>query len=308
MGGGIFGSTTQPSWRGRAPQRCPTKIEDPYREYVVKESKWLDVFMARELDPPPPPNTYDVTPPNSRPNTSTPHFASTTLQRNHGEEGTGGAVGCVPCGPTERVPENAETKMENRARATAIVAAAARERLARSGVNEFGVADTGAGCVVDNASATKAWQANKTIREANVFVTIRKKQAVDSARRRAAAVANTKRNTLARDTNKPTRPSSKRFDAVVKPVTAASRPYHVSSKPKTATSAAADIEITTKRTGEPGEQSRALVLNLDHLENSSIEVLLHEVRSAEKARLNGEEFVLETYEKTREALARKERL
>ncbi len=49
-------------------------------------------------------------------------------------------------------------------------------------------------------------------------------------------------------------------------------------------------------------------MNLDHLENSSIEVLLYEVRSAEKARLNGEEFVLETYEKTREALARKERL
>ena len=54
MGTGIFGSTSQPSWKSTAPQRCPTHVEDPLRELIRKETRWLDGFTARELDPPPP--------------------------------------------------------------------------------------------------------------------------------------------------------------------------------------------------------------------------------------------------------------
>ena len=51
MGTGIFGSTNQPSWRGRAPLRCPTHVEDPLRELIRKETRWMDGFMERELNP-----------------------------------------------------------------------------------------------------------------------------------------------------------------------------------------------------------------------------------------------------------------
>ena len=305
MGGGIFGSTTQPSWKGNAPQRCPTHVEDPYREYIVKESKWLDSFMERELNPPAPPRTYDVTPPNSRPGTGTPHFTSTALRPKPGD-GSIIAVGCVPSGPTEHAPENFATKTERRAKLTALVAEQHRERLKNSGVNERGVADTGAGGVTNDLNrATVAWQANKTLREEDVFVTLAKKQReVDLARRKAARKTNTSTREVRVNNSRPlVKPASK-------PVTARSActgNTRSSSKPTTAASLKTDIEIVTRLTGSPGEQSKSLVLNLDHLEDSSFEVLLHEVRKAEIALLAGEEPP-ETYEKTMEALAVKEGL
>ena len=313
MGGGIFGSTTQPSWKGRAPQRCPTHVEDPYREYIVKESKWLDSFMERELNPPPPPPSYDVTPPNSRPGTATPHFSSTSLRPKPGE-GAIVAVGCVPAGPLDPMPEPPVTKIERRARATALVAAAHRERLRASGVNARGVADRGAGADANLVHATRAWQANKTLRHENAFVTIREKQrAVDAARRDATRRASRwTRRASAMD-----RASDIRTNATLNPNSASTRTAigddrrreeavrtstAVSSKPRTA--AVSEVDIATRATGAPGEQSSPLVLNLDHLEDSSIEVLLHELRKAEKAVAAGEEPP-ETYAAAAEALAAK---
>ena len=299
MGGGIFGSTTQPSWKGRAPQRCPTHVEDPYREYIVKESKWLDSFMERELNPPPPPPSYDVTPPNSRPGTATPHFSSMSLRPKPGE-GAIVAVGCVPAGPLDPMPEPPMTKIERRARATALVAAAHRERLRASGVNARGVADRGAGADANLVHATRAWQANKTLRHENAFVTIREKQrAVDEARRDATrrAARGTRRVDRASDIQKATlNLNSASTRTEFRTSTA------VSSKPRTA--AVSEVNIATRATGAPGEQSSPLVLNLDHLEDSSIEVLLHELRKAEKAVAAGEEPP-ETYAAAAEALAAK---
>ena len=323
MGGGIFGSTTQPSWKGRAPQRCPTHVEDPYREYIVKESKWLDSFMERELNPPPAQPSYDVTPPNSRPGTATPHFSSTSLRPKPGE-GAIVAVGCVPAGPIDPMPEPPATKMERRARATALVAAAHRERLRAAGVNARGVADRGAGADANLVHATRAWQANKTLRHEDAFVTIREKQrAVDAARREATrrAAGGTRRASVASAANAGAsttdrvgllttwkddaekRTTLRRTAATTlrrAPKFSARTSTATSSKPRTA--AASEVNIATRATGAPGEQSSPLVLNLDHLEDSSIEVLLHELRKAEKAVAAGEEPP-ETYAAAAAALA-----
>ncbi len=326
MGGGIFGSTTQPSWKGRAPQRCPTHVEDPYREYIVKESKWLDSFMERELNPPPAQPSYDVTPPNSRPGTATPHFSSTSLRPKPGE-GAIVAVGCVPAGPIDPMPEPPATKMERRARATALVAAAHRERLRAAGVNARGVADRGAGADANLVHATRAWQANKTLRREDAFVTIREKQrAVDAARRgatrcaaggkaRASAGGASDGNataTAARDGTGSAGKTGRRGAAeigVAERRTTTTRSFRTStaasSKPRTA--AVSEVNIAARATGAPGEQSSPLVLNLDHLEDSSIEVLLHELRKANKAVAAGEEPP-ETYAAAAAALAAKEKV
>ena len=326
MGGGIFGSTTQPSWKGRAPQRCPTHVEDPYREYIVKESKWLDSFMERELNPPPAQPSYDVTPPNSRPGTATPHFSSTSLRPKPGE-GAIVAVGCVPAGPLDPMPEPPVTKIERRARATALVAAAHRERLRAAGVNARGVADRGAGADANLVHATRAWQANKTLRREDAFVTIREKQrAVDAARRgatrcaaggkaRASAGGASDGNataTAARDGTGSAGKTGRRGAAeigVAERRTTTTRSFRTStaasSKPRTA--AVSEVNIAARATGAPGEQSSPLVLNLDHLEDSSIEVLLHELRKANKAVAAGEEPP-ETYAAAAAALAAKEKV
>ena len=326
MGGGIFGSTTQPSWKGRAPQRCPTYVEDPYREYIVKESRWLDSFMERELNPPPAPPSYDVTPPNSRPGTATPHFSSTSLRPKPGE-GAVVAVGCVPAGPVDPMPEPPMTKIERRARATALVAAAHRERLRAAGVNARGVADRGAGADANLVHATRAWQANKTLRREDAFVTIREKQrAVDAARRgatrcaaggkaRASAGGASDGNataTAARDGTGSAGKTGRRGAAeigVAERRTTTTRSFRTStaasSKPRTA--AVSEVNIAARATGAPGEQSSPLVLNLDHLEDSSIEVLLHELRKANKAVAAGEEPP-ETYAAAAAALAAKEKV
>ena len=326
MGGGIFGSTTQPSWKGRAPQRCPTHVEEPYREYIVKESRWLDSFMERELNPPPAQPSYDVTPPNSRPGTATPHFSSTSLRPKPGE-GAIVAVGCVPAGPIDPMPEPPATKMERRARATALVAAAHRERLRAAGVNARGVADRGAGADANLVHATRAWQANKTLRREDAFVTIREKQrAVDAARRgatrcaaggkaRASAGGASDGNataTAARDGTGSAGKTGRRGAAeigVAERRTTTTRSFRTStaasSKPRTA--AVSEVNIAARATGAPGEQSSPLVLNLDHLEDSSIEVLLHELRKANKAVAAGEEPP-ETYAAAAAALAAKEKV
>lgn len=309
MGGGIFGSTTQPSWKGRAPQRCPTHVEEPYREYIVKESRWLDSFMERELNPPPAPPSYDITPPNSRPGTATPHFSSTSLRPKPGE-GAVVAVGCVPEGPVDPMPEPPMTKIERRARATALVAAAHRERLRAAGVNKRGVADRGAGTDADPVHATRAWQANKTLRHEDAFVTIREKQrVVDAARREATRRAAGNKQTITRRVSVASAANAGttwKDDAVREttlrraPKFSARTSTATSSKPRTA--AASEVIIATRATGAPGEQSSPLVLNLDHLEDSSIEVLLHELRKAEKAVAAGEEPP-ETYAAAAAALA-----
>jgi hypothetical protein len=211
------------------------------------------------------------------------------------------------------MPEPPMTKIERRARATALVAAAHRERLRAAGVNARGVADRGAGADANPVHATRAWQANKTLRHENAFVTIREKQrAVDAARRDATRRAS--RGTRAR-ASAMDRASDIRTNATLNPNSASTRTAigddrrreeavrtstAVSSKPRTA--AVSEVDIATRATGAPGEQSSPLVLNLDHLEDSSIEVLLHELRKAEKAVAAGEEPP-ETYAAAAAALA-----
>ena len=52
--------------------------------------------------------------------------------------------------------------------------------------------------------------------------------------------------------------------------------------------AAADIDIVGY-TGEPGEQIKPMVLNLDNLEDSTVEVLLHELHKVEEEEEEEEE-------------------
>ena len=85
----------------------------------------MDGFMEREMNPPPAPPNYDVTPPNSPPGTDAPHFASTKLRPKPGD-GHIITVGCVPAGVMDAKPADPATKMAARARATAAVAARAR--------------------------------------------------------------------------------------------------------------------------------------------------------------------------------------
>jgi hypothetical protein len=222
------------------------------------------------------------------------------------------------------MPEPPMTKIERRARATALVAAAHRERLRAAGVNARGVADRGAGADANPVHATRAWQANKTLRHEDAFVTIREKQrAVDAARREATrrAAGGTRRASVASAANAGAsttdrvgllttwkddaekRTTLRRTAATTlrrAPKFSARTSTATSSKPRTA--AASEVNIATRATGAPGEQSSPLVLNLDHLEDSSIEVLLHELRKAEKAVAAGEEPP-ETYAAAAAALA-----
>ena len=85
----------------------------------------MDGFMEREMNPPPAPPNYDVTPPNSPPGTDAPHFASTTLRPKPGD-GHIITVGCVPAGVMDAKPADPATKMAARARAVAAVAAIER--------------------------------------------------------------------------------------------------------------------------------------------------------------------------------------
>jgi hypothetical protein len=160
--------------------------------------------------------------------------------------------------------------------------------------------------------ATRAWQANKTLRHEDAFVTIREKQrVVDAARREATRRAAGNKQTITRRVSVASAANAGttwKDDAVREttlrraPKFSARTSTATSSKPRTA--AASEVNIATRATGAPGEQSSPLVLNLDHLEDSSIEVLLHELRKAEKAVAAGEEPP-ETYAAAAEALAAK---
>ena len=185
-----------------------------------------------------------------------------------------------------------------------------RERLRAAGVNKRGVADRGAGTDADPVHATRAWQANKTLRHEDAFVTIREKQrVVDAARREATRRAAGNKQTITRRVSVASAANAGttwKDDAVREttlrraPKFSARTSTATSSKPRTA--AASEVIIATRATGAPGEQSSPLVLNLDHLEDSSIEVLLHELRKAEKAVAAGEEPP-ETYAAAAAALA-----
>ena len=124
----------------------------------------MDGFMEREMNPPPAPPNYDVTPPNSPPGTDAPHFASTKLRPKPGD-GHIITVGCVPAGVMDAKPADPATKMAARARATAAVAARRAPRSARRRQPE----DAG-------DASWRAWRMNKTLREPDVFATLKKKQ------------------------------------------------------------------------------------------------------------------------------------
>ena len=238
----------------------------------------MDGFKERELNPPPAPPNYDVTPPNSRPGTATPHFASTKLRPKPGD-GHIITVGCVPAGVMDAKPADPAAKMAARARATAAVAARMRDALAAEDADPEGAGD----------ASWRAWRTNKTLREPNVFATLKKKQqAVDATRK--AAMRTSKRTTgrvADADANGASRAVARAASSAASSSAAAGalRPDSTAA-PRTAASsrsARADIDIVGARTGEPGEQATPMILNLDHLEDSSLEVLLHELRKAEEA-------------------------
>ena len=239
----------------------------------------MDGFMERELNPPPAPPNYDVTPPNSRPGTAAPHFASTKLRPKPGD-GHIITVGCVPAGVMDAKPADPATKMAARARATAAVAARARDALAAEDADPEGAGD----------ASWRAWRTNKTLREPNVFETLKKKrQAVDATRK---AAMRTSKRTTGRVADADAKNRASRADArAAAPSASSSTPAGALRPDSTAAartaassrSARADIDIVGARTGEPGEQATPMILNLDHLEDSSLEVLLHELRKAEEA-------------------------
>ena len=135
----------------------------------------MDGFMEREMNPLPAPPNYDVTPPNSPPGTDAPHFASTTLRPKPGD-GHIITVGYVPAGVMDAKPADPATKMAARARA---VAAVAVERLAALGAEDANPEDAG-------DASWRAWRMNKTLREPDVFATLKKKQQALDATRKAA--------------------------------------------------------------------------------------------------------------------------
>ena len=309
MGTGIFGSTSQPSWKSTAPQRCPTHVEDPLRELIRKETRWLDGFAARELDPPPPKPTYDVTPPSSRPGSATPHFASTKLRRGPAD-GAILTVGCVPAGALDAAPASPRSKMAARAKATAAAAASRRDaRRRRLRRESAGVDPDG-----NSAEATALWRARKTLEEPNVFETLRKKrEAVDAARRAAATSAF--RSSVPRprgehgfglglglgfviDASARARARSGETERVGRCSDARVEEDSSGIRPRRGVERASHGGVARgghrpRRRGAPGEpgeaQAKPMVLSLDHLEDSSIEVLLHELRKVEKALEEGEE-------------------
>jgi len=257
----------------------------------------MDGFMEREMNPPPAPPNYDVTPPNSPPGTDAPHFASTKLRPKPGD-GHIITVGCVPAGVMDAKPADPATKMAARARATAAVAARARAALDAEDANPEDAGD----------ASWRAWRMNKTLREPDVFATLKKKQeAVDATRK--AAMRTRKRTTGgverttggverttggvkkttggvdASGTGRAATSASSTASGAVGRAASSGRPDSTAAPRTTASSrsARADIDIVGARTGEPGEQATPMILNLDHLEDSSLEVLLHELRKAEEA-------------------------
>jgi hypothetical protein len=237
----------------------------------------MDGFKERELNPPPAPPNYDVTPPNSRPGTATPHFASTKLRPKPGD-GHIITVGCVPAGVMDAKPADPATKMAARARATAAVAARMRDALAAEDADPEGAGD----------ASWRAWRTNKTLREPNVFETLKKKQQAVDATRKAAM--RTRKRTTGRvadaDANRASRAGARVTSSGSSSAPVGALRPDSTAAPRTAASsrsARADIDIVGARTGEPGEQSTPMILNLDHLEDSSLEVLLHELRKAEEA-------------------------
>ena len=250
----------------------------------------MDGFMEREMNPPSAPPNYDVTPPNSPPGTDAPHFASTKLRPKPGD-GHIITVGCVPAGVMDAKPADPATKMAARARATAAVAARARAALDAEDANPEDAGD----------ASWRAWRMNKTLREPDVFATLKKKQqAVDATRKAAMRTRMRTTGGVERTTGgvKGTRgvdasgtvgraatSASSTASGAVGRAASSGRPDSTAAPHTTASSrsARADIDIVGARTGEPGEQATPMILNLDHLEDSSLEVLLHELRKAEEA-------------------------
>ena len=230
-----------------------------------------------------------MTPPNSPPGTDAPHFASTKLRPKPGD-GHIITVGCVPAGVMDAKPADPATKMAARARATAAVAARARAALDAEDANPEDAGD----------ASWRAWRMNKTLREPDVFATLKKKQqALDATRK--AAMRTRKRTTggvertaggVERTTGGSRKPpgraatsASSTASGAVGRAASSGRPDSTAAPRTTASSrsARADIDIVGARAGEPGEQATPMILNLDHLEDSSLEVLLHELRKAEEA-------------------------
>ena len=149
---------------------------------------------------------------------------------------------------------------------------------------------------------------NKTLREPDVFATLKKKQQALDATRKAAmrtrkrttggvkrttggverTTGGVKRTTGGSDasgTGRAATSASSTASGAVGRAASSGRPDSTAAPRTTASSrsARADIDIVGARAGEPGEQATPMILNLDHLEDSSLEVLLHELRKAEEA-------------------------
>ena len=257
---------------GGAKQRMRPEryYQEPVTEIITKENKYQDGFAHREENPPPPPIEYDDTPiPPVLPAPGTY------------------AKGPLPSGPNDwEKPSTTAERMEQRARAQELVRAQYERRLAEE-------AATG------GSTVEAAWRTSKTLPGAQDVDPMeafeRRKASMDAARRatmsrkngtaratgRAAgdySAVHALRQTTGSGSKGPSKGPSKARSSLPRgsepgsglPTGAvASR----SSEPP-ASSNTIDI-VTHPAEGTPTKEP--MVLNLDRLEDSSVEVLLREL-------------------------------
>ena len=289
--------------------------EEPIRELINKERRYQDGFMERALNPPPKPPSYSTSPVTSRPPTSS---ALNKLV----------AIGSVPAGDKLERPLSAKSKMSVRSKRTSAVAQQFRERLdaaeaalksdpqfsgpehahlwamqktlladvrgARGGdkKKKVGGGRTGGGGGGNRTTTTTKTHGPPPSRAGPTGV----KSHVARPHTALKVPPGVKDPTKEKKPDGVTGFGARPPTAAPRPLTSATRPGTAAknqppkpTRPPTSTGGKGDDIDIVGYTGEPGEQVKPMVLNLDNLEDSTMEVLLHELHKVEEEEEEEEE-------------------
>lgn len=262
--------------------------EEPIRELINKERRYQDGFMERALNPPPKPHS----PPPVRPPTALDKLV---------------AIGSVPAGDKMERPLSAKSKMSIRSKRSSAVAQQFRERLE--------AAEAALKSEFSGPGNAHLWAMQKTLladvkqkRGKGAKGGVGGNRATQHGPPPSRAGRTGVKSHIARPHTAVHMPpgvkedNSNEPDGVTgfghRPPTAAPRPLTSTTRPGSSAVVGAgsksgvpalpatsrgkgEIDIVGYK-GEPWEQVKPMVLNLDNLEDSTVEVLLHELHKVEE--------------------------
>jgi adenylate kinase len=253
-------ATSKKGTMGGAKQRMRPEryYQEPVTEIITKENKYQDGFAHKEENPPPPPIEYDDTPiPPTLPAPGTY------------------AKGPLPSGPNDwEKPMTTAQRMEQRARAQELVRAQYERRLEEE-------------AVVGGSDVEAAWQTAKTLpgaQDVDPMDVFRRRKAAEDAARRATM---SRKNGTGRATGRAAgdysrvdarRPPAKNLSKARSSVRASEPGSRLptGAAPSEPPASSNTIDIVT-HPAEGASANESQVLNLDRLEDSSVEVLLREL-------------------------------